>query len=84
MKVVQSLSMITNILPEWNLSEEMKKTQSGVPLNFSTIFLHTPMEFLLKGRGLDVRTLHQYLKFAPVFDGKYLKFAFYIGPPVVY
>jgi hypothetical protein len=80
LRAVQRLSRLSGILPEWNLSTEMKKTQYGVPLNFSTIFLNTPMAFLLTQRGLDPQKMHQYFKFSPVYHGDMVKFAFYLGP----
>jgi len=58
----------------------MKKSQTGVPINFSAIFANTPMEFLLKRRGLHSKDLHHYLLFAPMDGGEILKFAFFIGP----
>jgi len=74
MSVAQKMSRLSSFLPEWNLSPEMKKAQEGVPLKFSSIFTQTPMDFLLGERGLDAKTLHQYFKFSPVYDGSILKF----------
>ena len=77
MRMAQKMSTLSGVLPEWNLSNEMQKAKDGVPLNLSSIFLATPMEFLLQKRGLDAKTLHQYFKFAPMYDGSILKFVFF-------